>query len=69
MACDACADVGDAEDELPGAGADGAGKIGGGGVGLGEGEGGFVAAAPAAEALGVEEAEVDGGTLVASRCR
>ena len=60
------ADVGDADEELPLSRRKRAGQIGWRGVGGADGEVVFVAAAPAAESLGVEEAEVERGVLVFS---
>jgi hypothetical protein len=58
------ADVGDADEHVPRAGRDGAGQTGRRGVGKSHGEDGFVAAAPAAETGGIEQAEIECGVLL-----
>jgi hypothetical protein len=60
----AFSDVGNTEKQGPAAGANRAGEIRRRGVSDGDGEGRFVASAPAAQALGIEKADVDGGALV-----
>jgi len=58
------AEVGYADEQMPASGRDGAGQVGGGGVGYPDGEAGLIAAAPAAEALGVADAEVERGVVL-----
>src|SRR6185437_3345310 len=62
----AFANVGDAEKKRPAAGYDGAGQIGRRGVDRGQREFRLVAAAPAAETLRIEQAEIDRRALLAS---
>ena len=63
----AFADVGDAEQQRPAPGRQRAGQVGGGGVDGGDGEARLVAAAPAAEPMRIEEAEIDDGLLFPAR--
>ncbi len=63
MRLDAGANVGHADQNIPGAGWDGARQTGRRGVHKADGERGFVAAAPAAQPGGIEQTEIEGGVL------
>ena len=66
MRLDAGANVGHADQYIPGAGWNGSRQTGWRGIGEADGQRGFVAAAPAAQPCGIEQAEIESGVLLLS---